>query len=160
MKRTMKEILFVCTGNSCRSPMAEAITTARLGERAIGEVSASSAGTAAFDGMKAASNAVKVLAEIGIDLSRHRARLLTEEMIDEADLVVTMTEEHRQEVHDLGPGSVGKVIVLGELERVRANPDIGDPIGGDEEAYRRTRDEIAALVPRLIDYLIEIFRLK
>jgi len=138
--------------------MAEAITAARLPASNRGKLSVSSAGTAAFDGMRAASNAVKVLAEIGIDLAAHRTRLLTKEMVDEADLVVVMTEAHRDEVLDLAPGSAGKVVVLGELESSRQSPDIADPIGGDEEAYRATRDEIDGLVPRLLDYVVEILR--
>lgn len=154
----MKRILFVCTGNSCRSPIAEALAAARLPQIARGKFALSSAGTAAFDGMRAAANAVKVLAEIGIDLSAHRARLLTKEMVDEADLVVVMAEAHREEILDLAPGSAGKVILLGELDNARESPDISDPIGGDEEVYRKTRDEIGSLVARLIDYLSEIFR--
>jgi len=138
--------------------MAEALATAGMPEPKRKGFEMSSAGTAAFDGMRAATNAVKVLAELGIDISNHRARLLTKEMVDEADLVVVMAEGHREEILDLAPGSAGKVILLGELDNKRETPDIADPIGGDEEAYRKTRDEIAALVPRLIDYFNEIFR--
>jgi len=138
--------------------MAAAIAAARSPKAWKGLVSFSSAGIAAFDGMRAASYAVKVLAEIGIDISDHRARLLAKEMVDEADLLVVMTEGHRSEVLELAPGSAGKVIVLGELDAARASPDIADPIGGQEEDYRRTRDEIAALIPRLFDYLDDIFR--
>jgi protein-tyrosine-phosphatase len=138
--------------------MAEALAAARMPEPMRTGFEMSSAGTAAFDGMRAATNAVKVLAEIGIDISRHRARLLTKEMVDEADLVVVMGEGHREEILDLAPGSAGKVILLGELDSKRESPDIADPMGGDEEAYRKVRDEIAWLVPRLIEYFNEIFR--
>jgi protein-tyrosine-phosphatase len=140
--------------------MAEAITAARLRKSGLGKLAVSSAGTSAFEGMQAASNAVKVLGEIGIDLSGHRARLLTREMVDEADLIVVMTEAHRSEVLDLAPGSAGKVIVLGELDSSKASRDIADPMGGGEDAYRRTRDEIQELIPRLIEYLIEVFSIK
>ncbi|MGD1048786.1 MAG: hypothetical protein ABR899_08570, partial [Candidatus Krumholzibacteriaceae bacterium] len=129
----MKSILFVCTGNSCRSPMAAGIAAARVSEAWRGLVSFSSAGTAAFEGMRAASNAVRVLAEAGVDISDHRAMMLTKEMIDEADLVVVMAEEHRAEVLELAPGSLEKVIVLGELDSSRKSPDVADPIGGDED---------------------------
>ena len=140
--------------------MAEAIAAARMRERALGGLAVSSAGMAALDGMRAAPNAVKVLAENGIDLSGHRSRMLTKEMVDAADLVVAMTEEHRSEILELAPGSAGKVVVLGELDHSRGCVDIPDPIGGDMGVYRETRDEISSLITRLIDYVIEIFGLK
>jgi protein-tyrosine-phosphatase len=138
--------------------MAEAITIARMPESWREEFSVVSAGIAACDGMKAAFTAVNVLEEMGIDLSGHRTRFLTRKMVDEADLVIAMTEEHKVEILRLAPGSQGKVIVFGELDSKRENPDIGDPLGGGEEIYRKTRDEIGRLVLRLIDYLADIFK--
>jgi protein-tyrosine-phosphatase len=156
----MKKILFVCTGNSCRSPMAAAITAARMTEALRKEISVSSAGTGAYPGMGAAPNAIAVLKEIGIDLNGHRTKLLTKKMVDEADLVVAMTESHKEEILRLAPDSHGKVIVLGELDSTRESPDIFDPMGGGEDVYRRTRDEMDRLVHRLIDYLIDVFRVR
>jgi protein-tyrosine-phosphatase len=131
--------------------MARGIAADRLPERRRGEVAFSSAGTAAYDGMRAAENAVLVLKEIGIDISGHRARLLTGEMVESSALVVAMARRHREEILRIAPGSGEKVIVLGDLDPKRGSPDIEDPIGGDEAVYRRTRDEIAALVLLLFD---------
>jgi len=133
--------------------MARGIASARLPARWQGTVAFSSAGTSAYDGMTAAENAVLVLKEIGIDISRHRARLLTREMVESSALVVAMARRHKEEVLRIAPGSEGKVLVLGDLDPKRKNPDIEDPIGGDEAVYRRTRDEIAELVTLLLDGL-------
>ena len=131
--------------------MARGIAAARSPAGSREEVAFSSAGTAAYDGMRAAENAVLVLKEIGVDISGHRARLLTREMVESSALVVAMARRHREEILRIAPGSAGKVIVLGELDPKRKSPDIEDPIGGDEAVYRRTRDEIADLVSLLAD---------
>ena len=148
------KILFVCTGNSCRSPMAEALFDARMPESWRDAVEASSAGTAAADGMKAAPYAIKALAEIGVNLHDHRTRYLTRRMIEEADLIVAMAGEHRDEIADLVPRAREKIIVMGEIDHRRDSPDIADPIGRDEETYRGTRDEIDLLASMLIEYLV------
>lgn len=133
--------------------MARGIASARLPARWRDEVAFSSAGTSAYDGMRAAENAVLVLKEIGIDISGHRARLLTSEMVEDSALVVAMARRHKDEVLRIAPSPAGKVIVLGDLDSKRESPDIEDPIGGDEAVYRRTRDEIAGLVSLLFDDL-------
>jgi protein-tyrosine-phosphatase len=138
--------------------MAEAITAHLMPDSLKGTLVVSSAGTATCDGLRAAPHAIEVLREMGIDLTGHRTRVLTEKMLEEADLVIAMTEDHRRQILRLSPESNGKVILFGELDRTRADPDMADPIGGDEDAYRMTREEINGLVPRLFDYLIDIFK--
>jgi protein-tyrosine-phosphatase len=140
--------------------MARGLASARLPARWQGKVAFSSAGTSAYDGMKAAENAVLVLKEIGIDISRHRARLLTAGLVESSTLVVAMARRHKEEILRIAPGSASKVIVLGDLDSKRKSPDVEDPIGGDEAVYRHTRDEIAALVSLLIDYIAESFELE
>jgi protein-tyrosine-phosphatase len=133
--------------------MAEAIMRSRMPRSWLAAVEVSSAGTASRDGMPAAPGAVAVLAERGIDLSRHRAQSLTAEMIEASDIIVVMENAHRDEIEELAPGAAQRVIIFGELEPGRGDPEVADPIGGDEGVYRGTRDELERLVGLLIDYL-------
>ncbi|MBR4726632.1 MAG: low molecular weight protein arginine phosphatase [Clostridia bacterium] len=121
----MRHVVFVCTGNTCRSPMAEGIFKKLLAERGITDVEASSAGIFAMTGDAATENAVRAAERFGADLSDHRARRLTEYLLDEADLFVCMTREHAATLGLYVPPE--KLTVLGD--------GIPDPYGGDLETY-------------------------
>lgn len=129
-------ILFVCTGNTCRSPMAAAIMNKIAVENDL-DVRIESAGIFASDGEKASENAVKALAGYGIDLTGHRSKPVTEDLIKQCDLILTMTEGHRQ---ILLPLAGDKVHVLNEY--AGASGEIPDPYGGDLEEYEETAREI------------------
>jgi protein-tyrosine phosphatase len=103
---------------------------------------------------------VEVLLEIGVDLSRHRAIRLTKELVDLSDVIVAMTGEHKEAVLAFNPCYASRVLILGELDPERISPDIFDPIGGDRGVYTKSRAEISALIDRLMEYLIEKFKLK
>src|SRR3989454_7373089 len=91
----IQHVLFVCTGNICRSPLAESLLERALTERGL-EVDVTSAGTGAWDGAPASEGAYLVGLERGLDLSGHRARLLTRELVERADLILTMARHHRR----------------------------------------------------------------
>ena len=133
-------ILFICTGNTCRSPMAEGILK-DMGEKRNLDIRVSSAGIFAQKDGPIAENSIQALGEIGIDISHYRSKSLDEEMLKEADLILTMGHSHKQFIEEKYPSSEGKLYTL--LEYVYGfNDDIGDPFGGDIDLYRYTRDEI------------------
>ena len=141
----MKHILFVCTGNTCRSPLAEVLLRQKLEERGLAGVTVASAGTGAWDGAPASEGAYLVALEHGLDLSAHRARLLTRELVQGSDMVLTMARHHRARVEQLGGGA--KAHLLGEFAgRQGEDAEVRDPFGGDLEGYRETFDELEALV--------------
>jgi protein arginine phosphatase len=148
----MTHILLICTGNTCRSPLAEALLRKRLTERGVDGVEVSSAGTGAWDGAPASEGAYLVALEHGLDLSAHRARLLTRELVGTADLVLTMARHHRARVEQLGTGIHAHL--LGEYAgRTGAEAEVRDPFGGDLEGYRETFVELDAMLGSVVERL-------
>ena len=148
-----KRILFVCTGNSCRSVMAEGLMSHVLRRAGIDTVAVESAGVFAIDGMSPTRETQRVLQEIGVDCAGHRARLLTPEMIQGADFIFVMEYFQAEEVVRRLPGARGKVHLLkpyglapGELE---GSPNIPDPIGKPLEVYEVCFAEIRGAVERV-----------
>ena len=148
------KILLVCTGNICRSPLAAALLQRALTDRGIEGMEVSSAGTGAWDGAPVSEGAYLVGLERGLDLSAHRARLLTRELVEEADLVLTMARHHRARVDELG--GEGRVFVLGEYAgREGDEAEVSDPFGGDLEVYRDTCVELEAPIEAAVDRIVK-----
>ena len=146
-------VLFVCTGNTCRSPMAESIATRMAAERALGDVTFSSAGTSAWDGAPASDGALLVAMERGLDLSQHRARMLSRELVAESDLILVMSPHHRDRALVLGGD--GKAHLLTDYtSRGNEGRAVMDPFGGDLDTYRLTFDELSREIARAFERIL------
>ncbi len=141
----MKKVLFICTGNTCRSPMAQGLFNQYAHKKNL-DIQAESAGLAAMDGQFITPYASDVLLEVGVDMSVHHAHQLTREDVDEATLIFGMTENHVTTLAAIFPQAMDKILLFGR--------GIDDPFGGDLELYRLCRDQIQKEIP-LVAKLVE-----
>ena len=152
-----KSILFVCTGNSCRSVMAEAITRKRLYELGRDDIDVRSAGVWAQNGLPPSEGTINVLKEEGIDASGFRTKNITPDMIKKADLILTMEPAHNDKILKLVPAAESRTFLLKEYKASTVflpnGYSVRDPMGKPVEEYRSVLHEIKAEIERFVKVL-------
>src|SRR6266481_1554140 len=149
----MKTILFVCTGNVCRSPMAEGLFRQAVQGRS--EYRVLSAGLGAMEGQPPSPYAIQAVKELGIDISGQRSRMLTPDLVQQADYIFGMTHSHIDTVMLLYPQAAEKTFLLRDFDETLDifEKDISDPIGGSYDVYLNCRDQIEQGLPSLLRFI-------
>ncbi|MBR5547559.1 MAG: low molecular weight protein arginine phosphatase [Clostridia bacterium] len=142
----MKRILFVCTGNTCRSPMAECMLRALLADQHQNDIQVLSAGTYALSGAPASLGAQRAVQRRGLSLADHKSRAVTGVLLESCDLIVGLTKNHVLQLRMMYPQCQTPMIFFGD-------PPVSDPYGGDDTAYEQAARDIQRQLPALLQKL-------
>lgn len=149
-----KLVVFVCTGNVCRSPMAEGLFHAMAEKAGRTDIEAASAGIGAGDGISPSEFSVEVMQEEGIDITGQRSQMLTPDLVKQASHIFGMTQSHQQAIQAFFPEIQEKVFVLRELIVDQGfDLDVPDPIGMGRDEYERTRNLIKEAMPSVFQFV-------
>ncbi len=149
----MKNILFVCTGNTCRSPMAQAICN-DICLKENKDIHASSAGVATVDGLGAHKNAIEAMRALGLDISEHKTRFLPNLKLNNYDLFVCMSYDHATLVKSLGvPENMVVVLEKPSEDKYDLGVGIADPFGSDINGYKKCAQDLREAISELIKTL-------
>ncbi len=154
----MAKILFVCTGNVCRSPMAEGLFRDAVGKQK--GVYVASAGLSVMEGRPPSEHSMEVLKEIGVDISRQRSMQLTPQLVQQASHIFAMTQGHKEAIELVFPFAAEKTFLLREFadgaesdDAKHGLLDVPDPIGMGRDAYETTRDLIRDALPAVLEFV-------
>ena len=151
----MVRILFVCTGNTCRSPMAAALLQDRLKAWGVADqFTVSSAGIAAWTGQAASTSAVEVMAQQGISLKEHSARQIDNRQVYASDLILALTVSHKESLLCIAPGARNRIFTLGEYAGKPG--DVTDPMGRTREIYQACANQLTELIEAARDKILKL----
>ena len=148
-------ILFVCTGNICRSPMAKVIfedMITKSPELTSAHIAVKSAGILNLDHHKASDEAVQLMRERGLDMTEHRSRHIDQDLIDWSDIILVMENEHRENISGQFPHVQKKVLMLSEFAGEKG--DVPDPIDKEIETYRQCAELLSRLLGVMADKMV------